>query len=272
MKFERIIPDNKNTYDCFYVERAGDSSITFCLRTDDIHAIKEDFSSVESLTIYDKNGIEKYITSNFSVIKDIRVFLEYMKDEDTGAWLPGIQVEMVPPDLKTEIRKLNAQINPTVDIEVMSVSEYQEYIIKKMRDECSAAIIAGVDVETSQGVLHFSYTLTDQSNLKSLVMRTKESNFNFPYYTSDSLCCILTSEDIIKVWIGCEENLLYQRAYFNALYEYIKTIYTKEELGVIVYGQELTVEYADILNSNIKHHKMFLQTLQNEFTSSLIDN
>ena len=125
----------------------------------------------------------------------------------------------------------------------MDVDEYRQYMISEMSNACSAAIEKGAEVKTSKGKIQFSYSLTDQSNLKTLVMSAAGSDLNCPYYSADSHCYILTSEDIIAIWIACESNILVQRAYYNALLEYIKSLSDKNEIAKITYGMELPEQY-----------------------------
>ena len=95
-----------------------------------------------------------------------------------------------------------ATLKIDVDTSAMDVDEYRQYMISEMSNACSAAIEKGAEVETSKGKILFSYSLTDQSNLKTLVMSAAGSDLDCPYYSADSHCYILTSEDIIAIWIA----------------------------------------------------------------------
>mgnify|MGYP004582407041 CR=1 FL=1 len=266
MKFQKIKVNNDRTYSCFYIHKVDGSYMEFCIVGDDIASIKESFSKVHELTAYNEDGTINYISNQYNKMTDVRIFFEYMElklaeieDEsiltesdkatlkenpNAERWFGGIHVKIVAYDnIKDQVKEIRETLKIDVDTSIMSAEEYKNYVISQMSDACSVAIQKGAEVETSKGKIQFSYSLTDQSNLKTLVMSAAGSNLACPYYSSDSHCYILTSEDIIAIWIACESNILVQRAYYNALLEYIKTLLTKEDLAKVTYGMELPDEY-----------------------------
>ena len=266
MKFQKIKANDEKLYSCFYIHKVDNSYMEFCIIGDDITAVKNSFSKIHELTAYNEDGTVNYISNQYNKMTDVRIFFEYMElkladiedesvlteadkvtlKENPSAerWFGGIQVKIIAyDDIKDQVKEIRETLKIDVDTTAMSIDDYRNYIITQISDACSATIQKGAEVETSKGKIQFSYSLTDQSNLKTLVMSAAGSNLNCPYYSSDSHCYILTSEDIIAIWIACESNILTQRAYYNALLEYVKTLSTKDEIAKVTYGMELPEEY-----------------------------
>lgn len=266
MKFQKLKVNDNKIYSCFYIHKVDSSYMEFCVVGDDIAAIKKSFSKVHELTAYNEDGTINYITNQYNKMTDVRIFFEYMElklseiednsllteddkvslkeDPNAERWFGGIQVKIIAyDDIKDQVKEIRETLKIDIDTNSMDVDQYKKYIISQMSDACSAAIENGAEVETSKGKIQFSYSLTDQSNLKTLVMSAASNNLDCPYYSSDSHCYILTSEDIIAIWIACESNILAQRAYYNALLEYVKTLSTKDEIAKVTYGMELPEEY-----------------------------
>lgn len=266
MKFQKLKVNDNKIYSCFYIHKVDSSYMEFCVVGDDIAAIKKSFSKVHELTAYNEDGTINYITNQYNKMTDVRIFFEYMElklseiednsllteddkvslkeNPNAERWFGGIQVKIIAyDDIKDQVKEIRETLKIDIDTNSMDVDQYKKYIISQMSDACSAAIENGAEVETSKGKIQFSYSLTDQSNLKTLVMSAAGSDLDCPYYSSDSHCYILTSEDIIAIWIACESNILAQRAYYNALFEYVKTLSTKDEIAKVTYGMELPEEY-----------------------------
>lgn len=266
MKFQKLKVNDNKIYSCFYIHKVDSSYMEFCVVGDDIAAIKKSFSKVHELTAYNEDGTINYITNQYNKMTDVRIFFEYMElklseiednsllteddkvslkeNPNAERWFGGIQVKIIAyDDIKDQVKEIRETLKIDIDTNSMDVDQYKKYIISQMSDACSAAIENGAEVETSKGKFQFSYSLTDQSNLKTLVMSAASNNLDCPYYSSDSHCYILTSEDIIAIWIACESNILAQRAYYNALLEYVKTLSTKDEIAKVTYGMELPEEY-----------------------------
>ena len=66
----------------------------------------------------------------------------------------------------------------------MILDEFKSYYKEQIGKECTAAIENGVDVETTLGKKHFSYTIEDQSNVKDLIITAI-----FTLYSSTTLSC-----------------------------------------------------------------------------------
>lgn len=291
MKFQKIKVNDNETYSCFYIHKVDSAYMEFCVVGDDIAAIKRSFSKIHELTAYNEDGSVNYITNQYNKMTDVRIFFEYMelklaeiedsslltdddkallkKNPDTERWFGGIQVRVTVYDnIKDQVKEIREALKIDVDTDNMDLEQYKEYVISQMSESCSAAIEDGAEVETSKGKIKFSYSLTDQSNLKTLVMSAAGSNLACPYYSSDSQCYILTSEDIMTIWIACESNILVQRAYYNALLEYIKTLSTKEDIAKVTYGMELPEEYKTKMEESAACGRAIIQATLEKYKGS----
>ena len=288
MKFQKIKVNNDKTYSCYYIHKVNGSYVEFCIIGDDISSIKQNFSKVHEITVYNEDGTVNYISNQYNKMTDVRIFFEYMElklseiedesiltetdknilkeNSDAKRWFDGVQVKIIVyDDIKDQVKEIRETLKIDIDTTTMDVNDYREYIISQMSNACSNAIEKGAEVETSKGKIQFSYSLTDQSNLKTLVMSAAGSNLDCPYYSSDSHCYILTSEDIIAIWIACESNILTQRAYYNTLLEYIKTLSTKDDLAKVIYGMDLPDEYKVKMEESAACGQAIIQATLNKY-------
>lgn len=126
----------------------------------------------------------------------------------------------------------------------MNVDEFREYHKEEIGKQCTAAIENGVDVETSKGKQHFSYTIEDQSNIKDLVITALISEFTLPlpYHADGILCDVYTPQDIIKIYMALSSNKTYHTTYCNILNAMLEDANDMETIKGIIYGMEITNE------------------------------
>lgn len=104
---------------------------------------------------------------------------------------------------------------------------------------CSAAITAGVDVETSAGTEHFGLEETDQINLATALDAVKSGGTSYPYHADGKLCRMFTAAEIIAIAQASVRHKLIQTTYCNHLRAWVKRCETADEITAIVYGDAL---------------------------------
>ena len=103
---------------------------------------------------------------------------------------------------------------------------------------CNSAIVAGMDVETTQGTEHFSLEETDQINLTTALSAVKAGAANYPYHADGQLCRMFTAEEIRTIASAAISHTLYHRTLCNHLLTWARRAETEKELEGITYTAE----------------------------------
>lgn len=108
----------------------------------------------------------------------------------------------------------------------------------KLREACTAAITAGVDVSTSQGVEHFALEETDQINLTTAYNAVLSGVAFYPYHADGELCRMFTAEEITAISNASIQHKMYHTTLCNHLLTWARRAETVEELEGISYTAE----------------------------------
>ena len=103
---------------------------------------------------------------------------------------------------------------------------------------CNSAIVAGLDVETSQGTEHFSLQETDQINLTAAYNAILSGAASYPYHADGQLCRMFTAEEITALSNASISHKLYHTTLCNHLLTWARRAETAEELGGITYSAD----------------------------------
>ena len=101
--------------------------------------------------------------------------------------------------------------------------------------DCNAAIVAGMDVETSQGTEHFSLQETDQINLTTAYNAILSGATGYPYHADGELCRMFTAEEITAISMASISHKLYHTTLCNHLLTWARRAATELELESITY-------------------------------------
>lgn len=117
--------------------------------------------------------------------------------------------------------------------------------LAEISDACRAAILAGVDVELSDGTTgHFSLEETDQINLTTAYGAVQDGAAGYPYHADGQLCKMYPAADITAISEAATAHKLYHLTYCNHLMAWAKRVETADELAAITYGAELPEDLA----------------------------
>lgn len=119
---------------------------------------------------------------------------------------------------------------------------------------CNAAIVAGMDVETSQGTEHFSLEETDQINLSAALTAVQAGAASYPYHADGQLCRMFTAAEIQAIAQASVQHKLYHTTLCNHLLTWARRAETAEELAGISYTadnlpEDLAANMAEVLAS-----------------------
>lgn len=217
------------SYDPFYVT----------VMSEDEKAIVDLFNNAKSIIVMDQYGLVIKSISNYCGVESSTIKYNFYLDEENNM-KPVITVRLKAVDLNEKIKSIEAAMGDTVDESSMSLEEYRAYKIKQYGTECQDKIYAGTDVKTSYGTEHFSATGDDQANIKTLSDVAMTSKCSLPYHADGSQCKVYSYQDIIKIYCEIQKLILAETSYCNALNTYVRGLYTKEEIAVVKYGDEIT--------------------------------
>ena len=139
---------------------------------------------------------------------------------------------------------------PTGEDNVVVGNSALEYMITtkcvEINEACHAAIIAGIDVETSYGLEHFSLTKDDQGNIQQWFAIAKTTDVNLPYHADDGDCKPYTNTDIIKLGSMATAHITHHTTYCNQLKKYVKSLTSVKDVYDVEYGvTPLTGEFLE---------------------------
>lgn len=234
-------------------------SIVVKCEIDNYSDLVNHFQEITSIEFLESD--EKTVTFYSIEYDKARYFTVTTEYEDTdGNIIPAIKLLLFKTQWESLVKKLNAQINPIINYDMMSVEEYAAVIKERMGKACTETIYAGVDVETSYGVEHFSATTHDQMNLKSLADSVKNTHLDVPYHNDKNQCKVYAYKEFINIYATVQSHIMYHRTYCNALNTLIQKLTTKDELNALVYGQEITdEEILEKMNVALEQGKLIVE-------------
>ena len=154
------------------------------------------------------------------------------------------------PSFEEELDVVKSTVG-IVNTNNMTLDEFKTYYKGVIGKACTAAIEGGVDVETSFGKQHFSYTIEDQSNIKDLIITGIISDYALPlpYHADGHLCDTYQPEDILKIYMALSSNKTYHTTYCNILNAMIAEAKDMDSVKTITYGMEITDgKYTDVIS------------------------
>lgn len=138
---------------------------------------------------------------------------------------------------------------PEEPVEDATLAEVKTRCLAKLSKDCQQTIYNGVDVELSDGTTrHFDLEIEDQLNLLTLSTLIANGETMLPYHASDELCTYYSAEDILTITQTATEYKTYHTTYYNSLKNWIMSMDSIAEVGVVQYGDAVPPEYcSDIL-------------------------
>ena len=128
--------------------------------------------------------------------------------------------------------------------------------MKELSTSCNAAITAGMDVATKQGVEHFSLQETDQINLTTALSAIQNGSTSYPYHADGQLCRLFSAKEIQDIAKASIKHKLYHTTLCNHLMTWVRRIEDKKELANVKYSienlpQDLKQNMIDILEKTV---------------------
>lgn len=115
----------------------------------------------------------------------------------------------------------------------------REAKLAEINTACEQAIVAGVDVETTQGVERFALTPNDQINIAFYEQQVTGGAAQVPYHADGTLCRMFEAFEIIAVAAAAARHKVYHTTYCNHLRDYVSGLQSVEEIATVTYGMPL---------------------------------
>lgn len=152
------------------------------------------------------------------------------------------------PDCSEALRKNPPDNRPLDEIRADKLVE--------LSASCNDAITAGMDVETTQGVEHFSLQETDQINLTTALSAIQNGSTGYPYHADGQLCRLFSAKEIQDIAEASIKHKLYHTTLCNHLMARVRRVEDKKELADIKYSienlpQDLKQNMIDILEKTV---------------------
>lgn len=168
-----------------------------------------------------------------------------IEEEEYNLLMAAIERNEIIYDDVTPSGQQDEIIDP---IDTTSIDFIRSSKIKEMSYECNKTIENGFDIETEDGIHHYSYALEDQLNLMNLSSMIAQGANELSYHADGELCRFYTPEEINEIINAGNAWKTYHTTYFNALKSYINSLETIEEISAITYGVDIPDEFkTDVL-------------------------
>ena len=166
-----------------------------------------------------------FLPDGYAVIPDDMVLetfpfgeVEAAMDEETGLmtvtkWTPGMMPEL---DIKNVLQEK----------------------ITNLSNACNQAITGGMDVETTEGIEHFSLEETDQINLTAALSAIEQGAKGYPYHADKKLCRMFTAVELKAIAKKATAHKLYHTTLCNHLLILARRATATAELDKITYSAD----------------------------------
>ena len=145
----------------------------------------------------------------------------------------------------------------TVDdvVEIIGEDNATEVIrsakIAEISAACNAVIVAGFDLELTEGTAHFNLDIEDQNNIANLFRVVELGGTEFPYQADGGVCRIYSAAEIAQIYIAAQTLITTQTTYHNTLKAYVQSLETADDIAAVTYGMELPEAYANEMNHKL---------------------
>lgn len=116
--------------------------------------------------------------------------------------------------------------------------EIQTEKLSNLSEICNQTIVAGMDVETTEGIEHFSLEETDQINLTTAFSAIEQGAKGYPYHADKKLCRMFTAVELKAIAEKATAHKLYHITLCNHLLILARRATTTAELDKITYSAD----------------------------------
>lgn len=133
--------------------------------------------------------------------------------------------------------------------------------VKMANEICQSSIYAGIDVELSGGMEHFSLEMHDQANIESMFTAVTLGAKEQQYHCDGGEVKTYSAADIVVLYAAYKSFVTKHTTYCNLLKVWIKREEDKAVLGGITYGCELPEDLDAQMHSILESAAVQLQNI-----------
>ena len=215
--------------------------------TDDLIYIKNLLASIESIQIVDEQDNESASFTEFDGFSTIN-YLGRNYSNQLNGFANELVAVLTKVDLVAQVQRIDAQVNPIIDFESMTLEQYKEWKINKFSEMGEQLIFAGTDVTLLNGVVkNFTYDLEDQSNLLNaifIIQALGDLSISIPYHGHGEPCELYNARDVLAVYFTLQFFSTRVQTEVNMKINWVRACSTKEEAMAINFDDELPEEWA----------------------------
>ena len=171
--------------------------------TDDLVYIKNLLESIELIKIVDDQDNELASFNEFDGFSSIS-YLGRNYSSQLNAFANELVVTLTKVNLIAQVQRIDAQVNPIIDFEGMTLEQYKEWKVNKFSEMGEQLIFAGTDVTLLNGVTkNFTYDLEDQSNLLNaifIIQALGDLSISIPYHGHGEPCELYNARDVLAIY------------------------------------------------------------------------
>ena len=219
------------------------TTINICVDSMDLTGVIEDFSNITLLEILSGDMVVASFTE-FDGYSNIMM----QGRELSGVFIDGgdlyyvVAVTLTKTNLIEKVNRISEIVNPVIDVEAMSLSDYKDYKISQIKEEVQADIFAGTDIELSSGETEtFQFTLEDQSNISNLYMTILSGGGqipSLPFHSHGNYCRQYPAADIVKIYVEMQKLITLKTTIANFTIQKVRECEDKSSVDEIYYGME----------------------------------
>ena len=136
------------------------------------------------------------------------------------------------------ITNMNEYVLEDGEWESKPFEEIQTEKLSSLSEICNQTIVAGMDVETTEGIEHFSLEETDQINLTTALSAIEQGAKGYPYHADKKLCRMFTAVELKAIAEKATAHKLYHTTLCNHLLILARRATTTAELDKITYSAD----------------------------------
>lgn len=136
------------------------------------------------------------------------------------------------------ITNMNEYVLEDGEWESKPFEEIQTEKLSSLSETCNQTIVAGMDVETTEGIEHFSLEETDQINLTTALSAIEQGAKGYPYHADKKLCRMFTAVELKAIAEKATAHKLYHTTLCNHLLILARRATTTAELDKITYSAD----------------------------------
>lgn len=229
------------------------SGLTLTVQGNNLSAVSADFAEITKLEVFQDDMLIATYTNLDSYDEITFLKNEYVAGEQKFS--DALRIHLTKTDIISQVQRIDEQLNPTVDTDMMSLDEVKTWKIKEIGKVCREEIYNGEDVTLSDGsVKHYTFDQDDQNNVLSaisLIFAAKQLGFELdfvPFHASGHECELTDSLSMVNIYMTLQLLLTRLTTRCNMLNCMIRESNNKDEVLVINWDTQLLPQYQDRFN------------------------